>query len=279
MPSPVLRPRRFVSGLPAVPVLFSAGLSFAQGVPPLAEPAPSAPITDGADPAPSTSTAEAQPPTAPAPSAPAPIEESPLVRPKIDIQVPEETPSVVRKAKNHDGFYFRGNVGFAWSRADIATDTSSHPDYTLNGGGISLDLLVGATPAPSLAVGGGVMLKSISDPEVHLDNGSDVGSGSGGLLLVGPFVDGFPMSNGGLHLGALVGLAAGTGRRQDSDDDFSGAGVGAAAWFGQGFWVGSEVSLGFLLKLDAAYMRDGSGSVDLSDTVYGGSLMFSVLYH
>jgi hypothetical protein len=123
------------------------------------------------------------------------------------------------------------------------------------------------------------MLKTISDPEVHLSNGSDVGSGSGGVLFVGPFVDGFPMSNGGLHLGALAGFAGGTARRQGSDDDFGGAGVGVAAGIGQGFWVGSEVSLGFLLKLDAAFMNDGSGSADLTNTMYGGSLMFSVLYH
>jgi hypothetical protein len=214
----------------------------------------------------------------PAP-APAPLAESPLVQPKIDLTVPEPTPSIVRKAKNHDGFYLRANVGFAWSRADISTDDSNHPDYTVNGGGISLDLLVGGTPAPSLTVGGGVMLKSISDPEVHLNNGPDVGSGSGGLLFVGPFVDGFPMSNGGLHLGGLVGFAAGAARRQGSEDDFGGSGVGVAAWIGQGFWVGSEASLGFVLKLDAAYLRDGSGPVALTDTVYGGSLMFSVLYH
>jgi hypothetical protein len=52
-----------------------------------------------------------------------------------------------------------------------------------------------------------------------------------------------------------------------------------AAWVGQGFWVGKEASLGFVLKFDAAFLRDDSGPVALADTVYGGSLLFSVLYH
>jgi hypothetical protein len=185
----------------------------------------------------------------------------------------------VRSVHNHDGFYLRANVGFEWSSAFVGTDSASHPDFTVNGGGISLDLLVGATPSPSLTVGGMLTLKSISDPEVRLGDDSEVGSGSGGVLFVGPFVDGFPMSNGGLHVGGMLGLASGTARRQGSADDFGGLGFGAAAWFGQGFWVGDEVSLGFILKLDAAFLRDSSGPVALTDTVYGGALLFSVLYH
>jgi len=272
----VRAPRQLASGLAAASLLLLTGASFAQPAPPSAEPAPAPDGPAPADPPPAP--ADSPPPGSP-PSAPAPLAESPLVKPKIDLTVPEPTPSVVRKHHNHDGFYLRANVGFSWSRAEISTDSPNRPNYVLNGGGISIDLLVGATPSPSLAVGGGVMLNTISDPEVHLDNDAEVGSGSGGVLFAGPFVDGFPMSNGGLHLGGLVGFAGGTARRQGSDDDFSGGGLGVAAWVGQGFWVGSEVSLGFLLKLDAAFMRDGSGPVDLADTLYGGSLMFSVLYH
>jgi hypothetical protein len=275
-PSLVLAPRRLVSGLTAASLLLVTGASVAQPAPPGAEPAPVPTAPDGPAPASPPSAAPGEPPP---PSAPAPLAESPLVKPKIDLTVPEPTPSIVRKHHNHDGFYLRANVGFSWSRAEVSNDAPSQPNYVVNGGGISIDFLVGATPSPSLAVGGGVMLNTISDPEVHLDNDADVGSGSGGVLFVGPFVDGFPMSNGGLHLGALVGFAGGTARRQGSDDDFCGGGLGGAAWVGQGFWVGSEVSLGFLLKLDAAFMRDGSGPVDLSNTLYGGSLMFSVLYH
>lgn len=263
--------------------VFESATAFAQATPPAppagpaAAPAQAPPAApDGVDPAPQVAPPAAPPPAS---SQPAPLEPSPLQKPKIDLTVPEPTPSIVRKAKNHDGFYFRGNVGFAWSRSEISTDAPSHPNYVVNGGGISLDILVGGTPAPSLTIGGGAMLKTISDPEVHLGDDTEVGSGSGGVLFVGPFVDGFPMSNGGTHLGGLVGFAGATARRQGSDDDFSGGGIGVAAWFGQGFWVGQETSLGFILKLDAAFLRDDGGPVALTDTIYGGSLMFSVLYH
>jgi hypothetical protein len=263
--------------------MLESGAALAQTAPAPAAPAPppaaAAPAPDGSDPAPQVAP-PAPPPasTQPASQQP-PLAESPLTKPKIDLTVPEPTPSIVRKAKNHDGFYIRANVGFAWSRSEVSTDAANHPNYVVNGGGISLDFLVGGTPAPSLTLGGGAMFKTISDPEVHLDDDREVGSGSGGLLLVGPFVDGFPMSNGGTHLGGLVGFAAATARRQGSDDDFSGGGIGVAAWFGQGFWVGQETSLGFILKLDAAFLRDDGGPVALGDTIYGGSLMFSVLYH
>ena len=277
-PYPVtLQPKKRVASVFAFTVsAFAGSVAYAQ-TPAVA---PAAPVPDGQGPAPAVAPppTETPPPPAAAPAQP-PLAESPLTRPKIDLTVPEPTPSVVRKVHNHDGFYLRANVGFAWSRAEVSTDAPSHPNYVVNGGGISVDLLVGATPSPSLTVGGGAMLKSISDPEVHLHDDREVGSGSGGVLFVGPFVDGFPMSNGGLHLGGLVGFAGGAARRQGSDDDFNGGGIGVAAWVGQGFWVGQEVSLGFLLKLDAAYMRDGSGPVELTDTLYGGSLMFSVLYH
>ncbi len=279
-----LRPASVATlGLFALAGMLESRAALAQTEPAPAPPGPTgAPpaAPDGTDPVPQVAP-PAQPPASqpPASAQPAPLAESPLTKPKIDLTVPEPTPSIVRKAKNHDGFYLRANVGFAWSRAEVSTDAASHPDFVVNGGGISLDLLVGGTPAPSLTIGGAAMLKTISDPEVHLGNDAEVGSGSGGVLFVGPFVDGFPMSNGGTHLGGLVGFAGATTRRQGSVDDFSGGGVGVAAWFGQGFWVGQEVSLGFILKLDAAFLRDDDGPVALTDTIYGGSLMFSVLYH
>jgi hypothetical protein len=233
-------------------------------------------MPDGQDPAPSIAPAPPPPQAGEPPPALAP---SPLTGPKIDLTVPEPTPSIVRKVHNHDGFYLRASVGAAFSTAFVATDAESNPNYTANGFGLSLDFLVGGTPSPSLSLGGAVMLRTVSDPEVHLDGDAPAGSGSGGLLMVGPFIDGFPMSNGGLHFGGLLGLAGATTKRQGSDDDFSGRGLGVAAWVGQGFWVGDEASLGFVLKFDAAFLRDNSGPVALADTMYGVSLLFTVLYH
>ena len=260
------------------------GAAFAPSVA-LGQTDPAAP--PGAQPAPATAEPDGQgaatPPAAPAPPSstdgPAPLAESPLVRPKIDVSVPAPAPSVTRKVHNHDGFYLRSSVGIGTRSAFIATDSTSHPNYAVNGGGISLDLLIGGTPSPGLALGGGLMLSSVTDGEVRADGAGNVGSGTGGLLLIGPFVDGFPMPNRGLHLGGLVGLAGGGAQRQDKQDEFDGGGLGMAVWIGHGFWVGKEWSLGGDLKLDAAFLRDDSGDVVLADTWYGFSLLFTVLYH
>jgi hypothetical protein len=277
------RPRARLSraGFVSLALVFAPGVLLAQ-TDPAAAPAPVAAATaapDGQDDGPPPAT---PPPPAASPSSgdgPAPLAESPLVRPKIDVSVPAPTPSVTRKMHNHDGFYLRSSVGIGTRSAFIATDSTSHPNYTVNGGGISLDLLIGGTPSPGLALGGGLMLSGVTDGEVRVDGGGNVGSGTGGLILIGPFVDGFPMPNRGLHLGGLVGLAGGGANRQDKQDEFDGAGLGMAVWIGHAFWVGKEWSLGGDLKLDAAFLRDDSGEVVLADTWYGFSLLFTVLYH
>jgi translation initiation factor IF-2 len=262
-----------------LPAVLAPGTALAQADP-AAAPAPVAAATtapDGQD--------DGAPPPAPAPAppssgdGPAPLAESPLVGPKIDVSVPPPAPSVTRKMNHHDGFYLRASVGLGTRSSFVATDSTSHPNYTVNGGGISLDLLIGGTPSPGLALGGGLMLSGVTDGEVRIDGGGNVGSGTGGLILLGPFVDGFPMANRGLHLGGLVGLAGGGAKRQDNQDEFDGAGLGMAVWIGHGFWVGKEWSLGGDLKLDAAFLRDDSGEVVLADTWYGFSLLFTVLYH
>jgi hypothetical protein len=293
LPSPALFGRNLARL--SVSVLFGAGVTLVAGAagaqgqaPPGSAAAAMAadptspqptPAPDGQDPAPVVAPPVAPQP-APASSAPPPpLAPTPLGKPIIDLSVPEPTPSVVRKVHNHDGFYLRASVGGGWSSAFVATDAQDHPNYTVNGAGISLNLLVGGTPSPSLALGGGGMLMTISDPKVHIDHDIEVGSGSGLMFMVGPFVDGFPIANGGLHFGGLLGLAGAVAKRQGSEDDFSGRGFGAAAWVGQGFWVGDEASCGGLLKFDAAFLRDGSGPIALADSVYGISLLFTVLYH
>src|SRR6185503_2923325 len=238
----------------------AAGAAFAQSEPAGAAPPPPA-TPDGPDPQPSgVGSLPSPPPSRGGETPPAPLAESPLVQPKIDVSVPEPPPSVVRKMHNHDGFYLRTSLGLGTSSAFVATESTSHPNYTVNGGGLALDLFVGGTPSPGLALGGGLMLSGMTDGEVHQDNGgASVGSGRGGLVMLGPFIDGFPMPNRGLHLGGLLGLAGGSTNRQDKKDEFSGGGLGMAVWIGHGFWVGKEWSLGGVLKLDSAFMRDDSG--------------------
>jgi len=180
---------------------------------------------------------------------------------------------------HHDGFYLRVSAGAGYRGASVSSDSAAHSDYSLNGAGISLDLLVGGTPSPGLAIGGALTLESVSDGDVDVDGAPNVSSGSGGLLLVGAFIDGFPMANRGFHLGALAGLAGGGFQRKGEDEEFSGGGLGGAVWIGHGFWVAPDWTLGFDLKVDGAAMRDNSGDADQGSSMYGLSLLFSALYH
>jgi hypothetical protein len=150
-----------------------------------------------------------EPATEPAPADRAPLGSSPLLRPKISVAVPEPEPGPERTVHRHDGFYTRLNLGLLSGRTYVSTDRSTHPDYSVGGGGLGLDLMIGGTPSGGVAAGGALSL-----------SGFGHASGSGGdYLLVGGFVDGFPSAARGLHFGGELGLAlARTSRKDDVDE-------------------------------------------------------------
>jgi hypothetical protein len=223
-----------------------------------------------------TGEASPAPAQAPAdgPAGPAALEPSPLVKPKISVAIPEPAPAPERTVHRHDGFYTRLNLGILSGRTYVSTDRSTHADYSVGGGGLGLDLMVGGTPSGGLATGGALSL-----------SGFGHASGSGGdYLLVGGFVDGFPSAARGLHFGGELGLALTQTSRKDDVDELRGAGLGMAVWLGHGFWVGDDWSLGGLLRFSGALTRGTNDSVpgdsvDLGGTTHSVALMFSVVYH
>jgi hypothetical protein len=250
-----------VAPAPAVPV--------APAQPP-PEPAPVEPPAAPATPAESN---PAPPATPPAPLAPSPLLESP---PKIDLSMPPPPAPVARQYRQHDGFYLRTSVGVVVAGSNVSTDRSGHPNYDVTGGGLELDLMIGGTPSPGLATGGAISLQGFG-------HGGE--SGTAGLGMLGVFVDGFPLANGGVHLGGMIGVAGGSTSRKDNLDDFDGGGLGLSAWLGHGFWIGSEWSMGGMLRFNGALLRDDSDDGDDADDValqnstYSLGLLFSVLYH
>lgn len=244
-----------------------------------------APPTE-AEAAPAAPPAEA-PPSLPAPppaeGQAAPAKEPIFANPKIDLDTSPPPAPVVRKLRMHDGFYARLNLGFNLGSAFVQTDSLSNPNYTVGGGSIAIDLLLGGTPSPGLVIGGGLLMQGTVTEDVEIDGGRSSPSGSSTLTLIGPFVDGFPTPNKGLHFGGLVGLASARTTRQDNIDEFDGGGAGLAVWLGHDFWVGDEWSLGGLLRFSAAMTRqtegEGADEVVLQNTTYGFTLEFSALYH
>jgi hypothetical protein len=203
-----------------------------------------------------------------------PLAPSPLVQPKMSVAIPEPASEVERTVHRHDGFYTRLNLGLLSGRTYVSTDKSTHADYSVGGGGLGLDLLVGGTPSGGLATGGALSL-----------SGFGHASGSGGdFVLIGGFVDGFPSAARGLHFGGELGLALTRTSRKDNVDELRGMGLGMAVWLGHGFWVGDDWTLGGLVRFSGALTGGENDSVpgdtvELGGTTHSIALMFSVVYH
>jgi hypothetical protein len=130
---------------------------------------------------------------------------------------------------------------------------------------MSLDLLIGGSPSPGVAIGGGVLV----DPLFGLDyerNGLGMGSHGGTSFLVGPFIDGFPDSHRGWHLGALVGVGGQSFQNVNATGSKSAQarGFGGAAWFGYDFWVAGEWAVGPELRLMGQRSGDNKSGEDIS---------------
>jgi hypothetical protein len=184
----------------------------------------------------------------------------------------------------HDGFYLRLSTGYAY--LNVSTSLSNGAGSSgLSGSGGAFDVLVGGTPAPGLVVGGGLLSEQIFDPgtTIHTSVGGVVtrGSGSLGFLMIGPFVDAFPMPAGGFHFGGMLGLAGNSLR--SNTDDVSG-GLGLALWMGYMWWVSSQWSLGIEGRYTGAWttrkLGDPNGDqFDATDSSQGFALLFSAAYH
>jgi hypothetical protein len=192
----------------------------------------------------------------------------------IRVGIEEPPPPPDRTVHQHDGFYARFAVGLSSARTFVSTDRTTHPDYSVGGAGLGLDLMLGGTPAVGFATGGALSLRGFG--RAHGDGGR--------LALVGVFADGFPHASRGLHLGGLLGIAAASTERKDNVDELDGLGLGMSAWIGHGFWVADDFTLGGLLRFTGALTSDGSGDkgpdpVALGGSTYDIALAFSVLYH
>jgi hypothetical protein len=168
--------------------------------------------------------------------------------------------------------------------AEREYDTSSLATSTLRGGGGAIDLLIGGTPSPGFAVGGGILLNAAEDPSNETAAGTvDTGLQTGASVL-GVFIDGFPDPEGGFHVGGMLGLAGYNVEDDPLTGDEQTGGFGAAVWAGFGGWVGSEWTLGGMLRFTGAATRadlelpDGS---DVAEDVRVGtfSILFTALYH
>lgn len=193
---------------------------------------------------------------------------------RIDLATPPPPERVQRKFRQHEGFYLRLGGGLGALGADYDRE-----GFDASSGGTSLELeaLVGAGPAPGLAIGAGLLASLQLGGEWDADD--VVGSTSANLttFIVGPFADGYPNPGDGWHFGGLLGLASvafdGPGGAEGSDA----LGVGGAGWVGYDIWVAPEWSIGLALRVDA--LRATNSDDDVTISKIGGTLGVSVLYN
>lgn len=134
----------------------------------------------------------------------------------------------------------------------------------LSGGGGTLELLLGGTPAPGLVLGGGLIGHTFTEPDYEVDGTStrleDTELGLTYLALFGQL---YFNPEGGAHVQALVAAAeesyryplAGTER----ESELSGIGVGLGA--GYDLWIGDQWSLGPAARVSWATVKHDADGV------------------
>jgi hypothetical protein len=252
-----MRARRALFGLGLAAGVLTAGAASAQTTP---APEPATPQPAPAAPLPSTD--------------PEPKIELTKHRPMIDLATPPPAAPEGRTYHVHDGLEVRINVGLG-ALLHGGASTEGLADVTTSGLVLSYDLLVGGAPSPGFVLGGAVSGSLQLAGDWELDGGTKVGSANLNTVVIGPFAEGYPDANGGLHFGGTVGLARIGSDASGPGDSVSAIGVGGAFWAGSGVWVAPDWSIGGLLRLDAATGKDN----DVTLTTVGLSAMFSVLYN
>lgn len=254
-------------------------LTLAQTAPPPAAGVEPTAATAPGDPAATPATGT---PAAP-PAAPAPL--SPTTPPELGTTASNDPPKIVfstaplpapnggdssRTFHYHDGFYARFGLNYGITGGGFSID-DRQIDYS--GSQLGVDLLLGGTPSDGLAVGGGLLIGSLLQPDMEV-GGQNIATRNIPVLLLGPFVDGFFSPQGGWHAGGLLGLAA-LGRTAETQ---GAVGFGGSVWLGYDKWVGDDWSVGGQVRF-LGIAGGGDDPSDFSASALGIGLGFSVLYH
>jgi hypothetical protein len=172
--------------------------------------------------------------------------------PKMDLSTAANGPALQRTYHVHEGFYLRTSVGLGFYKASFTDNKRGNVEYSDDGGSMSLDLLIGGSPAPGVALGGGLLL----DPQF--------GKGGGVSALIGPFIDGFPDVNKGWHLGGAIGLGLQSFQNEGANERQRATGIGGAFWFGYDFWVAGEWAIGPQVRVLGVRTNDSKSGEDVS---------------
>jgi hypothetical protein len=200
-----------------------------------------------------------------------------VYEPPPRLEVPPPTP-IAPNTYRHDGFYFRSvanSIQYVWSEAESDDDSES-----FDGAGAGGLLAIGGTPVDGLVIGGAIAgyVRSTHWSGIS-DEGDDVQLT---FAQVGVFIDWFPNSKGGWHVGGLVGLGVNV-LTDDDDEAYTGTAGTASVFGGYDWWIGPQWALG-LIGLASISPSANLKDDDRDDTGYslgGATIGFgaSLLHH
>lgn len=194
-------------------------------------------------------------------------EPEPPAEPTIQVASEPAPPPVKRTYHVHEGFYARLSFGGGYAISHYNTEDA---DFDLRGTGFNagVDLLIGGSPAPGIAIGGAFMA-NLAFSNTFKANDRDLGNRNLSTFLLGPFVDGYPDPKGGFHLGLALGLGPAKLEAGNGDEGLGTfTGFGAAGWLGYDFWVADEWSAGLLYRF-GTNIGVGQDSMNQSLSVVG----------
>jgi hypothetical protein len=172
----------------------------------------------------------------------------------------------------------RLSLGLSHLNADGQIDPGAI-DFKLEGAGVGLDVMVGGTPTPGLAVGGAYWFNQSPSPDFEFAGTTSSVNADLNFGMLGIFVDGFPAPDGGFHLGGTVGFAVATVGTDGNTNEGGDRGFGAGAFLGYDAWVAKQWALGCLLRASYAGLSNTEEDLDETLKVVNVALMFTALHH
>jgi hypothetical protein len=177
--------------------------------------------------------------------------------------------------------YVRLGFGFGFPfGSDVADvyDDRNQDELSFSGVGVATDWMAGAAVMPSLMLGLGVTMDTLTSGTIR--NGSDQERDLENSLyfaVIGGFADFYLYPPAGFHMQALLGLSHLS--RADDLSRNTANGFGAVLGAGYDFVVGKRLNLGVLARVAvSSFSMDAVDGEEPSPTLYEPTLLWTVTF-
>jgi hypothetical protein len=190
----------------------------------------------------------------------------------------------------HDGLYLRLGVGLGYAHSSITN--VSEKAANISGFAVPVELAIGGTPAPGVAIGIGSYGASIPSPALVVNGDPRDSENAQVFSSIGPFVDRYFSPDGGFHAQAGFAFAVTLLTHEFQGGRIRRMATGWAAMFGMGWetWAGEQWSVGVLARVHYAHLHADEiiaeaggyeGTLEVDDTfkIVLPALLFTATLH